>query len=243
MLAARPPEYWPGPLFMALVDAAELVVLGDTLQYSRQSFQNRTLVRTPQGSQWLSIPLAGGQHGRPIDAVVIRGKHRWIRKHRRALHFNYRTSPFFDFYEPELEPLFEADWDRLGALTCRSVQILARLLGIETPIIRASELEGRPATTADIVDAAGGHAGIVGAGSAGTAGYMSASDTLDVDMELTRVRAAVYLEPLEYRQNFEGFEEGMSALDLLFNYGPDSLSMIRRSRRVDDRSIHPKEQA
>lgn len=210
---------------MALVDAADRVVLGDTLQYSRQSYQNRTLVRTPDGSQWLSIPLAGGQHGRPICAAEIYGKHRWIRKHRRALHYNYRTTPFFDFFEPKLAPLFDRDWDRLGALTCTSVRVLAELYGIDTPILQASQMKGAPASVGEIVKAVSDGA------------FLSATDTIAADRRLTNVRHVVYLDPLEYRQNFAGFEPGVSALDLLFNYGPEALSMLRRAANIRCDSI------
>ena len=144
LVAVRPPEYWPRPLFVALMDAADKMVLADTFLYSRQSRQNRTLVRTPSGRQWLSIPLAAGGQGRSIREIEIRGPVRWIRKHWRAFAYNYRTTPFFEFYEPELAPFFEREWDCLGALTCASVQKVAELFGIETPLVRASEVEGAP---------------------------------------------------------------------------------------------------
>ncbi len=201
---------------MALVDAAERVVLGDTMQYSRQSYQNRSRARTPQGWQWLSIPLAGNQHGRAILDVAVHGKHRWARKHWRALHYNYRTTPFFDFYEPELVPLFDRAWERLGDLTCTSVVVLARLYGIDTPILRASEMDRTPESVEAILEASGGGR------------FLSAADTADVDGTLADVRGVLALEPFNYRQNFEGFEPGMSALDLLFNYGPDALPILRR---------------
>lgn len=224
-IAARPPEYWPRLHFLALLDAVDRFVLADTFQYSRQSFQNRVPVRTPDGSAWLSIPLAGGQHGKPIDDVAVHGPHRWIRKHRRALHFNYRTTPFFDFYEPRLRALFEGEWDRLGDLTCTSVCLLASLYGIDTPVDRSSELLGSPSSIAAITAGVGGGE------------YFSAEDTLEVDRRLTDVQGVLRLEPFEYRQNFEGFEPGMSGLDLLFNYGPEALPMLRRAAGVRRVSI------
>lgn len=229
LIAVRPPEYWPRPLFLALMDAADQIVLGDTLQYSRQSHQNRALVRTPQGSQWLSIPLKGRQHGLPICDVAIRGKERrWIRKHWRALHYNYRTTPFFDFFEPELAPLFDREWRRLGDLICTSVHVLAGLFGIETPVVRASALEDAPSSISEILSAAG------------TGRFLSAEDTVAADRRLTEVELVLQLEALKYRQNFEGFEPGMSALDLLFNYGAEARSMLRRAAAVRPDSIPQK---
>ena len=74
MIAIRPPEYFPCLAYAALLLAVDCFVLADTFQYSRQSFQNRTKVRNPQGWQWVSIPLKGGQHGRPICQVEKIGR-------------------------------------------------------------------------------------------------------------------------------------------------------------------------
>lgn len=220
-VAVRPPEYWPRPLFLALVDAADRFVLADTFQYSRQSYQNRTPVRTPQGSHWLSVPLAGNQHGRPVVDVRIHGRHRWIRKHWRALHYNYRTTPFFAFYEPRLAPLFDREWDRLGQLTCTSVCVLADLFGIDTPIVRASEMPESSQSMSDILRACESDR------------LLSAEDTVEADRQLADVHGVVSIQDLTYHQNFDGFEPGMSALDLLFNYGPEALAMVRRATYAD----------
>lgn len=221
LTAVRPPEYWPSPLMIALADAADRLVLGDTLQYSRQSYQNRTRLRTPDGWQWITIPLKGGQHGRPIGEVEIRHRHAWMGKHWRALHFNYRRTPYFEFYEPRLRPFFEESWGTLGDLTCRSVEVIADVLGITTPIERASQIGDAPATVPAILEACGSDRLLTG------------SDTAGIDEAFAPDVRVLRLGPMQYRQNFDGFEAGMSALDLLFNYGPESLSMIRRAANVD----------
>ena len=218
MIAVRPPEYWPRPEFFALMDEADEFVLADTFQYSRQTFQNRSPLRTPDGRQWISIPLKGGQHGKPILDVRIWGKHRWIGKHWRALQFNYRTTPFFEFYEHRLRPIFDRDWERLSELTAASVEILRDLIGIETPILLASQLSRAPSTLDDILEVAG------------RADLVIPRVSRSVDAALAA--SVLEFDPPRYRQNFEGYEPEMSALDLLFNYGPSCLTMIRSHTRL-----------
>ena len=228
MIAVRPPEYWPRPEYFALMDAADLFVMADTFQYSRQSYQNRAALRTPDGRQWISIPLKGRQHGKPIADVEIRGKHRWIGKHWRALHFNYRTTPFFDFYEPRLRPLFESEWRKLSDLTAATVEHTREMLGITTPLVRASQLGGAPSSLGGVLTALeeGGIARPDGAAS----GLLVPLESLAVDRRFAS--AVLGFKPAPYRQNFAGFEEGMAALDLIFNYGPEALSIIRRQAEV-----------
>ena len=207
---------------MALVDVADRVVLADTFPCRRKSTQKRALLRTPQGRQWISVPLERGKHRRSIREAKIAWEPRWMHRHWHALEYNYRTTPFFEFYEPSLRPFFDEKWEYLGALACASVRLLAEWLGIDTPIEQASEMEGAPATVRDIHAACGG-ALLVGA------------DTIQTEAGPAGPVAVAHLGALRYRQNFEGFLPGMSALDLLFNGGPEALTMLRAATRVNGR--------
>jgi hypothetical protein len=202
------------------MDRADRFILADTLQYSRQSYQNRALLRTPDGSQWMSIPLRGRQHGRPICEVEIHGTPNWIRKHWRALTYNYRATPFFEYYADRLQPVFDTDWVGLADLTSRTVELIRALLGIRTPLIRASDLEGAPDSVPDVMDAVGDTHLLVPR-IALSSDRLLASSVLD-------------FEETERHQHFDGFEPDTSALDILFNYGPEALGMIRRQRVVTD---------
>lgn len=219
MLGIRPPEYWPRLSYLAHLIAADRFVIADTFQYSRQSFQNRAKLRTPQGRQWISIPLMGGQHGRPIREVEIENRTIWQRSHWRAFEFNYRSTPFFEYYEPSLRPLYEGPFSHLADLTVATVELLCRLFQIDTPVAKASELSGQPVGPGGVLTCYPGERLL-------THEEAHVHD-LAVDPEALTFR---FVEPV-YRQNFEGFEPGLSALDLLFNYGPDAAQILRASIR------------
>lgn len=214
MLAVRAPEYWPRPGFLALAAAAGRLVVADTFQYSRQSYQNRARLRTPTGWQWISVPLRGRQHGRPACAVETEPGDLWLRKHWRSLEYNYRSTPFFEFYEPLLAPVFGQDWPRLGALTARTVEVLVEAFGLQVEVVRASALPDTPTTIADICRVAGGGPLLVPE-ARHAAEVRAAPD----------VHAFRYTPPV-YRQNFDGWAPEMSALDLLFNHGPEARAML-----------------
>lgn len=205
---------------MALVQQADTFVLADTFQYSRQSFQNRARLRNPQGWQWITVPLKGGQHGTPIDQVRLRSHLRWERMHWRALAYNYRTTPFFDHFEPVVQSVLNQTWDHLGALTCTTVPLVADVLGLDANILRASALPGRPATLPAILQAVGASTLLI------------PERVADIDGGHADDVRLLHLNHPTYRQNFEGFEEGMSSLDLAFNYGPEASTMLVRSVRV-----------
>ena len=221
MIAIRPPEYFPGLSFTALMGAVDDFVLADTFQYSRQSYQNRTKVRNPQGWQWVSIPLKGGQHGLPICEVRIRQVEAWKKKHWKAFAFNYRSTPFFSFYEDVLAQLFMQHWTHLAELTCTTAALIHELLGLSSTLHRASAIEGCPATMQDLVDQTEAQQLLV------------PQAVVAFDARVNIPLRVLHYEPRPYHQAFDGFEPGMTAFDLLFNYGPEANGILRDGIRLE----------
>ncbi len=214
MIAVRPPEYFPRPAYFALMAGVDRFIVADTFQYSRQSYQNRARLRTPQGVQWITIPLRGRQHGRPISAVEIEQRRDWMGRHRRAFEYNYRSTPFYEYYEPDLQALFRQEWTHLADLTCATVELLHHLLGLTTPLVRASVLDGAPDTLAGVWR---------GAGSPPLRAPEEAAphdQRVVPDVDVFRYRTP------PYRQNFPGFAPDVSVVDLLFNYGPEAPDIL-----------------
>jgi hypothetical protein len=188
-------------------------VLADTFRYRAQSFQNRSKLRNAPGAHWITIPLFGHPQGLPFRDVEIETGGRWREKHWRSFLYDYRSTMYFDFFEESFRPFFEREWTVLADCTCRSVELQADLFGLDTTITRASALDDAPDTWAGIVEAVGAQTVVVPDAGDRPAGA-------DVEVE-----AFAYDHPA-YRQNFTGFERGMTGLDLLFNYGREALRIL-----------------
>lgn len=210
LIAVCPPEYFPGLAYAALMQAADIFVLADTFQYSRQSCHNRTRVRNSQSWQWVSVPLKGGQHGLPQYATRVRQESGWRKRHWKAFLFNYGATPFFDYFAPQLQLIYSAEWNTLSQLTCRTAQLTYQWLNLDGSVRLASELPGQPACVRDVLACL----------PAGTLVRAHGVPEPAAQMEL------LYEHP-RYWQAFEGFQPRMCALDLLFNYGPDSAHILR----------------
>jgi hypothetical protein len=215
-VAVAAPEYWPRPDFVALALAADELLLCDSFQYSRQSYQNRARLRSAQGWHWISIPLIGRQHGRPISDVRIASSSDWPGAHVRSLQHDYGTAPFFDHYRDEVLGLVRSSWSALGALTCATAAWTLRAFGCSTPVRRTSAFGIVPQTVDEL-----------------------ATDLHDVEIICAEhaaarfARAFEHVLPIAYaemprHQNFAGFVPGVTALDMLFNYGPDARALVER---------------
>lgn len=209
MIAVQPPAYFPPLAYTALIYHVDHFVLADTFRFRRETFQNRSKLRNAQGGHWITIPLFGRPHGAPLHTIEIETGGRWREKHWRSFKYDYRTTMYFEFYEEEFRPFFEVQWENLADCTCRSVTLQTELLGLQTRMTRASALKGRPASLDGILEATGAQKLVV------------AEEQARPDVDVATVERFRY-DPPTYHQNFEGFEPGMSAMDLVFNYGRDA---------------------
>lgn len=219
MVAIRPPEYFPRLHYMALIQEVDRFYLADTFEFSRQSYHNRTKLRNPDGWHWITVPLAWGERTAPLIEVSIQENPIWTDKHWRAIMYDYRSTPYFEFYEDRFKPLFEEEWETIGEFTSGSVERVCELLEIDTELIRLSDLDDPPFTFEAACSVLR------------TDELVCLPDTAEYNRQFVPGLETLKFEEPEYRQNFPGFEPGMSVLDMLFNYGPESVSLI--SEAVD----------
>ena len=104
--------------------------------FQKQTYRNRYHICTDQGLHKLSIPIkhVGGKDGRQKYAEVrIENSYRWQIQHWRTLQTAYRTSPFFEYYEDDLAPLFQKEYKFLLDFNWESLNFLANALQIIYP--------------------------------------------------------------------------------------------------------------
>ena len=230
-VAIAQPTYLPWLGYFDLLDQVDTFVLLDTVQFEKQSWQQRNRIKTPTGLQWLTVPVVfRGRLGQHILDVEIREPDFW-RDHLRAIELNYRRAPFFDKYYPSLNELMRSTSSglRLADLTVGLLRWLAKMLGIATPVVRSSELTvsgKRTQLLAEVCSLLGASTYISPLGSA---------DYLLNELPILTERGVdvvfQHYEHPAYRQLFPPFEAHASVLDVLFNEGENSLPIIRSGRR------------
>ena len=171
--------------------------------YQKQTYRNRCYICTDQGKHILSIPIkhVGGDQGRQkYKDVKLENDYKWQRQHWRTLQTAYRTSPFFEYYEDEIAPLFENEYDSLLDFNLKTIEVICDCLQIEMPNEHSVSYE------IDI------HQNILDA------------------RFLVRSKNEQEIEQEEYVQVFgdrHGFIKSTSILDLLFNEGTNALSYLK----------------
>ena len=198
--------YLPPVVVMALIIRAGEVILEANEHYQKRSYRNRCHIAGPQGLQRLSIPLAGGKNARtPVREVRISDAFDWRHQHLQALTAAYGRAPYFDYYMPELEELIRKEQLFLYGLNRSLLEWLCRSFDSEVRIHETTAF-GRAPGSQDL-------RGRFHPGEAPASGVMPA-----------------YYQVFSGR---DGFIAGLSAVDLLFNLGPESPLYLKQLRLSD----------
>src|ERR1700759_1995113 len=95
-IAISQSNYIPWKGYFDLINSVDEFVLYDDVQYTRRDWRNRNLIKTPQGLQWLTIPVSvKGKFTQKINETVVTDLS-WPTRHWRTLIGNYSHAAHFD---------------------------------------------------------------------------------------------------------------------------------------------------
>jgi hypothetical protein len=223
IVAVHQPQYLPYLGYFDKIDRADIFVLLDNVQFKKNEWQNRNKIKTAQGWQWLTVPVRY-QYPQLISEVTINNTVKWQHKQRQAILTNYKKAPHFNYLEEFFEETFSLSWELISELNISVVKRLVEVLGIDTALHVASALGEFPQDPDERLIAITKHLGADNylAGSGGSQ-YMDLDKYKKAGIE---VLFQEYNHPV-YGQLFGAFEPYMSVIDLIFNYGDRSLSILR----------------
>lgn len=221
------PTYLPWIGYFDLMDSADIFVLLDTVQFEKQSWQQRNRIKTGEAeSKWLTVPVVQGLKQK-ISDVRIETSNPWRRKHWGTIHQHYRQAPYWNQYSDGLSELYFREWDYLFDWNVAVITFLKEQFGIKTQVLRASQMPVSGDRVGLLVNICHYVNADVYLSPVGSAEYIEENNIFSSeDIALVYQRFA---HPV-YRQLYGEFITHMSAIDLLFNEGPASLGIIRSGR-------------
>lgn len=229
-VAIMQPTYLPWSGYFGLMQAVDVFVLLDSVQFARRSWQQRNQIKTANGAQWLSVPvLSKGKRDQLICEVELDKSSGFAATHRRSIEMSYAKTPHFKQYADTLLPLLDNSSPLLADMTIALIMRLKAQLGIKTRVLRSSELDGSGAK-ADLLTSLckqiGATAYVSPPGSKVYLVESNAFKTIDVPVQYYE-----FNHP-EYPQPFGEFLPYMSIIDMLFNCGERSSALIQGASEV-----------
>lgn len=213
-------NYIPWKGYFDMIAAVDEFILYDDMQYTRRDWRNRNQIKTPQGVQWLTVPVkVKGKYDQTIRETELDGSD-WAKVHWKMLAQNYRRAPHFEEVAAIFEPIYlQHQYTHLSVLNRELIEAVCNYLGITTKISNSWNyrlIEGKTERLADFCAQAGGTKYISGPSAKD---YIEESIFSERGIELSWFSYEGYPE---YPQLWGEFTHGVSILDLLFNCGKDA---------------------
>ncbi len=174
--------------------------------FEKQTYRNRYYILGAHGKHLLSIPVKHSKSRQhiPTEKMLIANEFPWQKQHWKSIQTAYRSSPYFEYYEDRIEPLFEENFEKLMDFNIKSIRLIFELLNKPFNYIFTDEYQKEKQADSDLR-------------------YL-----VDAKTEFDYIKQ---LEP--YIQVFSDRHEfipDLSVLDLLFMLGPETEMYLDRHK-------------
>ena len=197
------PAYFPNiATFATLVQHQVVWEVWDN--YQKQTYRNRCYIATDQGRHMLTVPIKhiGGDQGRQLYRDVrIDNSYQWQRLHWRGLQTAYRSSPYFEYFEEELDSVFTKQHSFLLDLNFCTIEAIGECLQLQVPMNKSANYQVNVDNMAD------------------GRFLVNAKEEQDLQQK-------TYIQVFHQRH---GFIKNLSTLDLLFNEGPSAVNYLEET--------------
>lgn len=230
-LVIMQPSYLPWLGYFDLILQSDIFLVYDNVQFDKDGWRNRNRIKTPNGLQWLTVPVLTSGMNKPTNRdIQINNRETWQRKQLASLKTNYSKAVCFSEVWPIVEAVLSKPWDRLLDLNMRFLNDICDYLGVRKNFKFASDLsidlpEGKNEKLIAICKHLGAWEFYEPAGGKG---YI---DTPMFESNNIRLTFQDYQHPV-YPQLHGPFVPCLSVIDLLFNCGKRSLEIIKTNNQI-----------
>lgn len=217
-------NYIPWKGYFDAINRCDEFVIYDYVQFTRRDWRNRNQIKTPQGLQWLTIPVeVKGKYHQRIDETVTSDPH-WAENHWKTITHNYSRTKYFLAYKEKIEALYVGMRETLlSRINYVFIKAICEILGIHTNISYPSApvSNDRTQRLVDICQSLGGTDYFTGPAARA---YINEKAFEEHSIRLHYLDFDGYPE---YCQLYPPFEHHTTILDLLFNEGPNARKFMK----------------
>jgi len=216
------PDFFPWLGFFDRWQKSDIYIVLDDVQFLRCGWHHRDKIKTQNGVQWLTVPVQKkGRYHQTIKEVKINNQENWNQKHLKTIQTAYKKAPNFDLVFGKLSEIYNREYDLLIEFNMDLLRLCSKLLGINTPLVFASDFNMKSTGSqrlVDLVQSVGGKEYLTGTG---------ARDYLEEEL-FKKVGIGVHWQEFEhpvYKQLHGGFEKMLSVLDFLMMRSNSNISV------------------
>ncbi|MGX7668196.1 WbqC family protein [Flavobacterium pedocola] len=193
------PTYFPSVSHFAAMVKADTITFEMEDNYQKQTNRNRMYIYSPNGIQMLNIPVKHSDElHQKFKDVRIENAFGWQKNHFKSLEAAYRTSPFFEYFEDDIRPIFEKRHEFIMDLNFQTMEIVTDCLGMKFDYGKTEEY------------------------------FHEVTDKTDFRQLANGKKDKAQFEPYtQVFEEKHGFLNNLSILDLLFNEGRYAMDYLK----------------
>ena len=194
------PSYLPSIRHFVAIAKANIVTFEVEDNFQKQTNRNRMYIYSPNGIQLLNVPVKHNKerHQR-IKEVKIENDFDWQKQHFKSLEAAYRTSPFFEYFEDDILPIFQKKHNYLMDLNMETMAFVSKCLRLEFDYDETTEY------------------------------FHEVTDKVDQRNLINGKKDTSIFEPYtQVFGDKHGYLNNLSILDLLFNEGRHAMDYLKR---------------
>ena len=196
------PSYFPSISHFVAITKADIVTFEMEDNFQKQTNRNRMYIYSPNGIQLLNVPVKHTKevHQRTKD-VKLETAFDWQKQHFKSLEAAYRASPFFEYFEDDILPIFQKKHTFLMDLNLETMSIVFKCLRLEFNYTETDEY------------------------------FHDVNDKKDFRNLINGKKDNAVFEPYtQVFGEKHGYLNNLSILDLLFNEGRYALEYLRKQQ-------------
>lgn len=216
-------NYIPWKGYFDIIRSVDLFVFHDDLQYTKGDWRNRNKIKTPKGTEWITVPCGTSEHRLICDVELTNSD--WQRKHWNLIQTHYVKAPYFKPYSPFFEEIYLGrTWENLSDMNQYVIKATStELLGIATQFDDSRVHDLKTAKGERVIELLKKVGATTYLSGPAAKSYLDESAFAAEGIGLEWMSYAGYSE---YPQLHPPFDHGVSIIDLFFNTGPDAASFM-----------------
>lgn len=194
------PSYFPSISHYVAMAQSESITLEMEDNFQKQTNRNRMYIYSPNGIQLLNVPVKHSKeiHQKTKD-VRIENDFGWQKQHFKSLEAAYRSSPFFEYFEDDIQVIFEKKYTFLMDLNLEAMTLVSKCLRMPFDYQTTSEY------------------------------FREANEFIDFRNLVNGKKDVTIVAPyIQVFEDKHGFLNNLSILDLLFNEGRYALDYLKK---------------
>ncbi|WP_369014220.1 WbqC family protein [Flavobacterium anhuiense] len=198
------PTYFPSISHFAVIAQSDSITFEMEDNFQKQTNRNRTYIYSPNGIQLLNIPVKHSKtaHQKTKD-ILIENEFDWQKQHFKSLEAAYRSSPFFEYFEDDIVPIFEKKHEFLMDLNFKVLDVVTKCLRMKLEFGKTTEYFHEVTDFADFRYLANG-----------------------------KKDANSFEKYTQVFDDKHGFINNLSVLDLLFNEGKFAMDYLKTQKII-----------